>query len=130
MADGQTVYAADLQLDALVGGATRYITVHTDAAPTAANEQNGNAYARRTVASDGWTKSTVAGFRRLANTNQIDFPRPTGAVWPAGSLACWTDVPSNVGAKLLWHVDRPVTPAGVDVYVPAGGFGYEVALSE
>ena len=130
MADGQTVYAADLQLDALIGGETRYITVHTDAAPVAGNEQAGNGYARRTVAAAGWTKSTVAGFRRIANTDQIDYPQPTGTGWPAGSLACWTDVPSNAGAELLWHVDRPATPAGVDVSVAAGAFGYEVALSE
>ena len=130
MADGQTVYAADLQLDALIDGQTRYITVHTDAAPSAANEQDGNGYARRTVAANGWTKSTVAGFRRLANTDQIDFPRPTGTGWPAGSLACWTDVPGNAGAQLLWHVDRPITPVGVDANVPAGAFGYEIALSE
>ena len=123
-------YAADLQLDALIGGETRYITIHTDAAPPAANEQAGDGYARRTVASAGWTKSTVAGFRRIANTDRVDFPQPSGAGWPAGSLACWTDAPGNAGAELLWHVDRPATPTGVDAYVPAGAFGYEIALAE
>ena len=129
MADGQTVHAADLQLDALIGG-VRYITIHDNAAPTAGNEQNGNAYARRTVAANRWTKSTVAGFRRLANTDQIDFPQPTGAGWPAGSLACWTAIPGSAGAELLWHVDRPATPAGADVSIAAGAFGYELALAE
>ncbi len=129
MADGQTVYAADLQLDALIGGETRYITVHTDPAPSAANEQNGDGYARRTVAAGAWVKSTVAGFRRLANAGDIDFPRPT-ATWPAGSLACWTDAPSNAGAELLWHADRPATSVGGDAVIPAGAFAYEIALSE
>ena len=130
MADGQTVHAADLQLDALINGQIRYITVHTNAAPSAANEQNGDGYARRTVAANGWTKSTVAGFRRLANTDQVDYPQPTGAGWPAGSLACWTDAPGTAGAELLWHADRPATPAGATVSIGAGEFGYEVALSE
>lgn len=130
MADGQSVYAADLQLDALIGGETRYITVHTDAVPTAANEQNGNGYARRTVASDRWTRSTVAGFRRLSNTDRIDFPSPTGTGWPAGSLACWTGPPGTAGANLLWYVDRAASPAAANVFVLPGAFAYELALSE
>ena len=129
MADGQTVYAADLQLDALIAG-PGYITVHTEAAPTAANEQMGNGYARQVVAADRWTKSTVAGFRRLANADLLNFPDPTGSGWPAGSLACWTDVPSNAGAELLWHVERTATPGGSDATIPVGVFGYEIALSE
>ena len=132
MADGQTVHAADLQLDALIG-ATRYITIHTGRLPTAANEVAGNAYARRTVAAAGWTKSTVAGFRRLANTAAITFPQPTGAGWgtAAGSLGCWTLPPGDAGAELLWHVDHDgAIPAAADVEIAAGEFGYELALAE
>ena len=129
MADGQTVYAADLQLDALIAGEIRYICVHTAAAPTAANEQAGDGYARRTVAANGWTKSTLAGFRRIANTQQIDFPAPT-ADWPQGSLACWTKIPTATGAQLLWHVDRAVTPSGSIVSIAAGEFGYGIKLEE
>ena len=133
MADGQTEYAADLPLDALIGGETRHITIHTDRLPTAANEVNGNGYARQAVAAAGWTKLTVDGFRRLANTAATAFPRPTGTGWgtAAGSLGCWTAPPGDAGAQLLWHVDRDgAIPAGADVEVAAGEFGYELALAE
>ena len=56
-------------------GAAVYCSLHT-ANPTSSNELSGNAYARVSVASTGWTVNSTNG--TASNTAAITFPAATG----------------------------------------------------
>lgn len=131
MADQQSVYAADLQLDAMIP-TNGYVTLHSARNPTAANEISGNGYARQTIAEAGWTKETVNGVRRVKNTAAITFPTPDPGAWDldSGCLALWDGVPGSL-THWLFYVDLSEdVAAGAMVSVAAGAFGYGLDLEE
>ena len=137
MADRQSVLAADTELGSLVSG-VRYVTLHTDRVPTAANEVNGNGYARQQIAAgigagQGFLVATVSGYRRIANRAEFSFPSPAGGPWrtAGGCMALWNGVPGGGGAGWLFYTELEADLAeGAVVTVAAGAFGCALALTE
>lgn len=107
-----------LWMDGLLS-ASVYIALHT-ANPTAANELNGNGYARVEVESDGWTINQANG--TASNTAVIQFPVPSGNWQDPTHVGIWTA--ANDG-DLLWSI-----ALGDDVEPPAIGEDVEFAAGQ
>ena len=101
---------------------TRTVHLHSGA-PDGTNELAYPGYEAQEIELADWT---VAADGTATNTDDIDFPRPTGAGGVAG-----THVALKNGADIIW--DGGINPAmdaprqGGRVYIPAGALSVSLA---